>query len=331
MLERTYRRAGMTLVELVVVMAVIAVLATLTALYFPRFQEGENVNRGADLLQGWLLIAKQQARRDGRPTGIRFLFDPTAGVTTGSSEPLPTGTKIVSEIAYIQQPANFAQGVYTGRKGSSSPDDHTAQFMLTPPNRATALINFPDPTDPVSVASSAIPVVPGDYLELLGGGSPRRIIQVKRWDTTLKPPQDIPELVLDSQDPALDATAPTYPTTIPANTPTNYRIIPQPRDLPSEQPLKLPDGVGILNNAVSAAGPGSLNLPPNRQILFSPTGAVMGSADGQIMLWVQHMDPRVKKRTLITVQTRTGFIASHPVSEGADPWEFGKDARSSGM
>jgi len=321
MLERTYRRAGMTLVELVVVIAIIGVLATLTALYFPRFQEGENVNRGADLLQGWLLIAKQQARRDGRPTGIRFLFDPSAHVTTGASEPLPTGTNIVSEIAYIQQPPDFSQGWYTGRNSSN---DHIAQFMLASPQRATHTMNFPDPSDPVSVASSAIPVVPGDYLQLFGGGVPRRVVQVLRWDPKKKPPQDIPELVLDGSDPALDGSAPSSPTA------TNYRIIPQPRDLPSEQPLKLPDGVGILDNSVSG-GNGSLNLPPNRQILFSPTGAVMGAADGQIMLWVQHLDPRVKKRTLITVQTRTGFIAAHPVSEGADKWEFAKDARSSGM
>jgi len=59
------RRRAFTLIELLVVIGIIAVLFALTAIYFVTFNKSHNVNRGADQLSGWLLIARQRAAEGG--------------------------------------------------------------------------------------------------------------------------------------------------------------------------------------------------------------------------------------------------------------------------
>src|SRR5687768_12051149 len=95
------RRAGFTLVELVVAVAIIATLAALTALYFPRYSDKEIVARGADQLQGWLLMARQRAMRDGLPTGLLLVDHPVASTRDPN---LNQGANYCIEVHYIQQP-----------------------------------------------------------------------------------------------------------------------------------------------------------------------------------------------------------------------------------
>lgn len=279
------RRAGLTLVELIVVIAIVATLATLTALYFPRFQEQSAVDRAADMIQGWLLIAKQQARRDGVPTGLQLTF--TGGVC--------------SEMTYIQQPEDFAVGQFIGQDGT---------------NPAIGVFQFPTGID---FTTEGTKVQAGDYIELFGTGLIRRISTVTA----------VNKLQIDT------ARSPGFPAmtvTPPVTSPTNYRIIPAPRAVAGEQALRLPDEVGVRDWVSSTEG--SQNLAANKQILFAPSGAVIGegSASGQIMLWIKHLRTGIDKKTLITVQPRTGLIAAHPVSSTAgDPFEFTRDARSSGL
>src|SRR3954462_3445963 len=70
-------RSGFTLIELLVVISIIAILATITPTYFPSFDGTRRVVSGTDSTTGWLLIAKQRAKRDGLPTGIRFAVNKT--------------------------------------------------------------------------------------------------------------------------------------------------------------------------------------------------------------------------------------------------------------
>lgn len=285
---RTNRRAGLTLVELIVVIAIIATLATITALYFPRFQEQEQVNRGADMLQGWLLIARQQARRDGVPTGIRFTFDST--------------TRICQQMNYVQQPANFAQGLYLGR------------FNNDP---RTALIKY------VNLTIDGTKVEDGDYIEFLG--------LIRRVSTPTLQDPSIPQSTLPI------AAGPDVSTDVVpdagATSPPNYRIIPQPRPIAGEQALQLPDNIGIDQNSSQNLPSRTANGTQIIEVIFSPSGALTGegSTSRQVIFWVKHLSTNIDRKTLITVQPRTGFIAAHPVASGSDPYQFTRDARSSGM
>lgn len=338
---RTDRRRGFTLIELIVVLVILATLAALTALYFPRYQDKELVARGAGDVSGWLLIAKQRAKRDGLPTGLRFVV--------GSDPTINGGQPCAREVIYIQQPDDFAQGRFVG----FAPESGTTKARL----------HFSLPTG-VAFGSQSLPVQPGDLIELFGGGYLHRIDAVQA--STL-------DLVLLT-GPIAGTTPP--PTTIPvyAGEVVNYRIIPQPRPIAGEQPLKFPDNVGIdfnpRNNANplrSLPGPAypaalamnqtaemSRNVPTRTdttgtyyEILFSPAGAVIGqgTTNAQILLWVRDLskDNNVNllagSGTIISVKPRTGLIAAQPaaftlnlpLASGNDPYQFTRDARSSGM
>ena len=57
-------RPGITLVELIVVITIISILAALTVALIPTLRDKGMSDRGADSVQGTLLIAKQRALRD---------------------------------------------------------------------------------------------------------------------------------------------------------------------------------------------------------------------------------------------------------------------------
>src|SRR5437899_3994285 len=66
------RQRGFTLVEMLVVLALMLVLAALAVAFIPRMNDRAKTPRGASQLQMWLLIARQWAKRDGVPTGVRL-------------------------------------------------------------------------------------------------------------------------------------------------------------------------------------------------------------------------------------------------------------------
>ncbi len=308
------RRQAFTLIELLVVITIIVILAGLTAVYFPRFQDQE---RGADLVQGWLLGAKMQAKRDGVPTGLRLNL-------TGN---------IVTTVSYIKQPDNYAQGIYVGANTNTT----------LGPTFGWPRANFNLPggvafNAPITLSGSTEPFVvqPGDYLELFGGGVLHRIANDPSAVGTNT-------LILEQ------FTAP-LPAPTGLSTATNYRIIAQPRTISGEQTLTMPTNVAISFETPLSTNPAltlSQNVPLRNatflEILFAPSGAVIGqgTGTGQIILWVRDItDPMVVsptpdwvlgKGTLITIQPRTGSIAAHPAASGSNPYAFTLDGRSSGM
>jgi hypothetical protein len=92
-------------------------------------------------------------------------------------------------------------------------------------------------------------------------------------------------------------------------------------------------------------------------VLFAPSGQVLYASEGSVLaLWVRDPDkvghPRLDnpaaftatpgldtgtpfnaagEQVLVTVYTRTGLIATHPVSNGADPFAAAKDGLNSGL
>jgi len=137
------------------------------------------------------------------------------------------------------------------------------------------------------------------------------------------------------------------PLSFPAGCP--YRIIRSPRVVAGEDGLTLPVGVAIQLNATATAtyDPPVSSPPPTVtpapagtvwcDILFSPSGAVVGSAAGsdKIILWVRDVtQPNVTDNNplLVCIYTRSGLIAAHPVdvTPGGNPYSFTVDGKSSG-
>lgn len=96
-------RPGFTLVELLVVVALIVVIAALTvAVLNSGYLSSQRVVGGADRVSGWMLIAKQRAKRDGAPRGVRFFLTPA-----GAINPVPNSYE-VREAQYIEAPDPWA-------------------------------------------------------------------------------------------------------------------------------------------------------------------------------------------------------------------------------
>ena len=76
------RRVAFTLIELLVVMALILVVTALGIGYVVFGQDNQHSVTAAQAVTGALLNAKRRARRDGRPTGVRILFDPNTKLAT---------------------------------------------------------------------------------------------------------------------------------------------------------------------------------------------------------------------------------------------------------
>jgi hypothetical protein len=268
---------------MLVVLGIILTLSVLTVLFMPRIQEQQRVRQGADLLQEWLLTAKQRALRDRVPTGILL-----QRISQDQNNP---NYYYVRDIQYIQKPDDYAQGSVASSSGNE------------------ILFKQAD-------FQSTNSVQPGDYLLLHGGeGIPTRIMNVR--PTSL--------VVLD---PPLQPVVP-----------GSYRILRQPRPLAGEQPLQLPQDVVIdlSPNPAYMNQPKSLNTPLNGQILFSPSGRVVGQGTGNapIALWLRDVtrdDPNQPgEQILMVIYPVTGQIAAHSVAQGTDPYQFMKDGRSSGF
>src|SRR5438067_1220625 len=95
---RPRRRAGLTLVEMVVVLSIFLTLAAMTVAVIRPVREDRLVTVAASQLQGWLANARQSALRDRVPTGLRLL--PAAG-----GDP-----QLVTAVQFIQQPDSLGGG-----------------------------------------------------------------------------------------------------------------------------------------------------------------------------------------------------------------------------
>ena len=93
------RRNAFTLIELLVVMALLLVIAAIGLGYGVFAQDNQHSVTAANAVTGALLNAKQRARHDGVPTGIRLLFG------TNGLPPTQCG-----QIELVQQPEDYNAG-----------------------------------------------------------------------------------------------------------------------------------------------------------------------------------------------------------------------------
>jgi prepilin-type N-terminal cleavage/methylation domain-containing protein len=322
---RTAGRRGFTLVELLIVLAIILVLTALGAAFFPTISDGVRVANGADRMQGWLLIAKQRAKRDARPTGLRLQTYTNSNLNVFSTQ-----------VEYIQQPDDFAPAGSrcTAEAGSSVTLTMPTGYVFAQYGGATSA----DQND----------IQGGDYIEFYGGGPVHQIQSASASGNvvtlTLVPGTSaIPSVPASANV----STSPSQP---------NYRIIRAPRPLAGEPTLVFPTDVGVdlstdqtglfpLSNVpkrTTATANGSISV---YEILFSPNGSVVGSGTdaGQIYFWIRDItantnapnDRTTGRATLVSVQVRSGFIGSYPALPGpaatTNPYQLSLDGRDSGL
>ncbi len=97
-------RKAFTLIELLVVMVLILVIAGLGLGYVVFGQDNQHSVTAANAVTGALLNAKQRARRDGLPTGIRILFG------TGKDKNGNPVATFASQVELVQQPEDYTAG-----------------------------------------------------------------------------------------------------------------------------------------------------------------------------------------------------------------------------
>jgi hypothetical protein len=189
-------------------------------------------------------------------------------------------------------------------------------------------------------------------------GQPRRVVGIVQQAAGML-------LTLDHEmEPPTNPSAPRPPASM------DYRFYRAAQPIAGEPTLQLPRGVAIdISREQTAKGlPSWYRLyPPTANalqaqpmdILFDPTGQVIGAtgrASNRICLWVRDVsqnitsstvsnDPNATEPTvlppgdnsIITIYTRSGLIAAHPVDETGlklknwNPFRFTQDGRSSGM
>jgi hypothetical protein len=233
------------------------------------------------------------------------------------------GNRFVTDLQYIEQPPDY--WVNGSVMNGVSVGDMAVNFTA---------VNF---TGGFGLVSQ-YPVQPGDYLELMGGGPLYQIA------TVASPTQVTLTSAITSQ----------------VNATPQYRIIRQPRPLPGEDTLSLPQDVAI---DLALTGLGSTNIQgiqPNIQsggggntilysqnttldILFDSNGNVVGQAAAfdKIVLWVRDVtlaaptagSPGEGDQSLITIYCRTnglaGTLANFDSSIGGGDWYyFTRDGRS---
>jgi type II secretory pathway pseudopilin PulG len=326
------RRWGLTLVELLVVIAIMLVLIALGAAFVPRVSQSQQLSTAIDSLEQWLLSAKMRAKRDGLPTGLRFIPD-------------PNNPGMYSQFVYIQQPDPMVGGIAQGNGNYKG--GYAAQAVATGngPNVSFGNVDFTggqsQPTDFL--------VQPGDYLEMRDGGGVYLITSVTGGNTlTLSPAQ------------AFALTSPT----------SNYRIMRQPRPIIGENPLQMPGNMAVQISFIigtntykttmpgrTIAGAPPTLVPPSLpdypgsapppgyqagpagyyEILFAPSGAITGSGTGTGNIYFYIADltqspPDPARAGFVTVQTRTGFIGAYNVDTASgNPYSFAQLGRESGL
>jgi prepilin-type N-terminal cleavage/methylation domain-containing protein len=358
------RQRGFTLIEMMVVIFIMLVLATmLVAVLASPIMVQDKARRGGDMMQGFLRGAKSLAVANRNPCGVRSIVDADG---------------YVRQLQYIEQPSDFVAlmppdpSTPPGTPWQPNPltikivNGQVIAQLFTPPGAGVedftgglssgAGYGHDDPSWPVqgdklkTLNNGQTVILPGDYLEVQGGGLLHRIGNVFPHSPdnsvfTSYLVLDIDPATLAAQGGQIGPTA-------------QWRVIRQPRVLKGETPLLLPQDVAIdfnnYKNLYNAPNDLYLGYPPNSpagttDILFAPSGRVLGAlgAQDRIVLWVRDITqdlPYQNNPVLVSIHTRTGFIAVQPVNlndptnvNKFDPtysdnwWLFTQDGRLSGL
>jgi prepilin-type N-terminal cleavage/methylation domain-containing protein len=324
--HRIRRREAFTLIELIVVVAVILTIAALAAAFVPSVSDNTNLSRAVDLTEQVLLTAKLRAKRDQLATGVRFIQAQGDAAST------------YSQFQYIQQPDPLAGGWVSTTQTTGSvlynagpPPLYITGGIITSAAGGTVTFANVDFSLGGTPSASQWLVQPGDFLEVRDGG----VYMIGSVVPPAMPGNPANTLLL------VNTAAGSYDASLTITTATtNYRILRQPRLLTGEAPVALPN-----NFAVDfTIGPSNVQNGPSGfpEILFSPTGAVIGTnaGTGKLLMVVHDVFANPAGATfdssragIVGVQGRTGFIAAYEVAPSPpfpDIFSYVEQGRTSG-
>lgn len=342
------RRMAFTLVELLVAVAIILAIAALAAAFAPRVSDSNKINRAVDSLEQWLLSAKMRAKRDGLATGLRFIPDPN-----------PAYAGLYFQVQYIQQPPPLHGGWdSTTPTTGSVPDPYAGPGHFLNGGRlvsaSNGVVNFFNVDFSLGGTPSPLEwlVQPGDYLEVNNGS----LYCIGLVNPSAPPVTSFTLLnaaVAGSYDQSL---------TIPAPGTLNYQIYRQPRIFIGEEPLELPNNFAVDTRIIPGPActippiPANAIIPNNttlgwsnmgsglrgyKEILFAPSGAVVGTNAGNNIIWMTVYDTTmepfdINQVGIVAVQARTGFIGAYSAAAGTglpgyNPFLLVQSGRVSGL
>lgn len=279
LLHRCRARRGFTLVEMLIVVAILLVLATLVILVFQSQRGGDRLRGMARTAQSTVLGARDRALHAKERRGVRFIRspnDPSIVNAMAYIQPLPT-------VSYTSDPVNASIRILrpdldNDRQGQ----DATSPQATIIEGKGTAgtdwfsldqadLIPYPDARVRIPAGASgrwytllAQNSGPPYYTVDLGGGV--KLLYLAHGYAN--PATDYPEVVaLDENNTSLEFDL-------------GFEIVPY------NQPAQFPSGV-VIDLDESSANVRSFwwptpapAVPPNIDLLFDPTGAVVGAPSG---------------------------------------------------
>ncbi len=293
---RVRRRAGFTLIEMLVVVALMLMLLGLAAAVVPGILDADRTNEGSARLMGWLQIARQRAIRDQAPRGLRLLVDPTT-------------TNQVREVQYVEvppmdlpNPDQLPAGAYL-----------QVEVNLSPMPAAT----YGQPTLKVSNLPSNLQGGESVYVPELGLTFP-----LSNANPPYNPmPSGMPPLyTLTLLNPNASATK--FPLGAAGRYKTvRFGYVRQPQPLLGEPTLQLPTNIVVQTDA--SQGLPAINATANAyDVLFDPSGKVMNSSQGLLMLWVRDATKgsgatdvqNAGNQQIVALRTRTGATGVSPIN-----------------
>ena len=318
MLKSTQTRTAMTLVELLVVMAIIVIFTAMTAAFYPANQADRELSRFSNTVQSALLSARNRAKAERLPMGIRFYDSDANGK--------------VDSVVLIQKPAPLdAYAV-----GAGTPGQLTATPVESPPMSGVIVatdFTFP-PTYPIENN-----VKIGDFIALDSG-------DVAKIDVIYPPSNSIRSLSVSYSS----GFSFTMPTSI-----TKFKIYRSPIELSGDTPFELSNIIDIfyIGSAGSlTSAPISLSASGAFDIIFNPDGSLNNSTsdvylhlhnfEAFIGTAPKYSDGNFSRDAILAVRKMSGSIGVYEVGQPIDftnpnditkhnPNLFAKDPRNKGI
>ena len=365
-------RRGFTLIEMLVVLGISLLLAAIAAgVGYSGMIGSQRTVSSADRVSGWLILAKQRALRDQRPSGVRFIGKSVGGNLIACTEaqyietPEPWVPSAAARLVIVRpvndpynEPANApALKIYFASTNVNDISEliqrvhENDRIVLHDLIAASYQITGDDPTE----AANPVPNDPGltgYQFALIPLGSGSLIDLSQRLAAGFSP------------DAGGGATPPgVRKSAVVLQVGIGFQSQPQPvlgePLLQITDPMMIDARVGdAATSSVTSTTIGvNLAIDPSGtsygfDVIFNPSGQLQAASNsgGVVCLWLRNKDtlrdstndvtanPRVGsnfdlagEQLLVVISTRTGLISTQPVNNGANPYLFAQDGKNNGV